>query len=364
MIRPDDPCQHDDTTGLAGAKFIKTMWKRLLKSIVILAVLVLLGYATGNYLLNRYAPKIVAHYKQVLNSKGVSIGKFIQGKISLSFPPGLKVQDVHLDFSLDKKLFADEAFDARFDAANVRLRLVSVLHPAFNFSLNNFNLYFQSAEGEEGKRPFGQFEHANFINHEPIIIKNPEESANELMLQVNRLFRENKTDQRFDFDAEVMLNLDGKSARVRLFTVQENGMTSLKFDIGDVIKAAKIFGVEMVEAEAKVAANYPMRVPLMIKITREARRISEEAKARTVQCLKMRTAMCIGAITSRKNLGRHLPSRSPMPARRSLETPNRNGKWTITTMPWAGNMPKRNCHQAKYSKRCSTHQRWFASPVK
>ncbi len=254
------------------------MLKRLLKLFLILAVLVLLGYAGGNYLLHRYSARIVTHYKRMIRSKGVDINNFKYSRINFTFPPGLTIHQVHLDLSLNKKLYMDKPFKAKFDAASANLKLVSLLHPAFNFSLSDFDLYVESADGLDNQRQFGKFEHAYFKNYTPIAIKDPEMSVKEVLQRVNKLFNENNTETRFDFNGDVLLSMEGKTASVKLYTVQESGMTTLKFNIDDIMKASKIFEVDMVEAEAKVVSDYPMRVPMMIKITRAARRISENAK--------------------------------------------------------------------------------------
>ena len=114
----------------------------------------------------------------------------------------------------------------------------------------------------------------------PLYLKHPEESANEILTEIKTLFNENKTPLDLDIQVDVLLVIDEKEVKVSLYTEHKDGITYIKFNDKDILEASKRFDLDLAEKEAEIISNYPSKVPTMIKITRDAKRLSEFEKGK------------------------------------------------------------------------------------
>ena len=111
-------------------------------------------------------------------------------------------------------------------------------------------------------------------------LKTPEESAREIFNEIRILFKDNKTPMDLVFEVDALLGIDSKEVKDGLFTKREEDVTYLRFDAVDIYKAAHEFDIDLAEEEAEIISNYPSMVPAMIKITRDAKRLSVLEKDR------------------------------------------------------------------------------------
>jgi len=174
-------------------------------------------------------------------------------------------------------MYGRESFKAQFNAKSVAVRFADFNNPSFFFTLKNFSLYIEPDENSP-KKPFGKLKNGYLKSRIPLYLKNPEESAREILSEIKNLFNENKTPIDFEIDVDVLLGIDDKEVKVGLFTQRNDSFTYLKFDDDDILQAAVDYDLDLAEKEAEIISNYPSKVPSMIKITRDAKRLSEIEK--------------------------------------------------------------------------------------
>ncbi|MCK5701388.1 MAG: hypothetical protein KAI29_09555 [Cyclobacteriaceae bacterium] len=248
--------------------------KTLTKTAIFFFVLFLIVYFSANYVLKKLAVKAVAELKPRLEQKGIMIENFNYKNILLNSYNSCAVTEIDLDFHLTKKMYAKESFKARFNANSITVRFADFNNPSFFFTLKDFALFIEPEENST-KKPFGKLENGYLKSRIPLYLKNPEESAREILAEVKTLFRENKTPIDLEITADVLLGIDEKEVKVGLYTERIESWTYLKFDDRDILEAAKEFELDLAEKEAEIIANHPSKVPALIKITRDAKRLSE-----------------------------------------------------------------------------------------
>jgi len=253
--------------------------KRLIKSTIFFAILGVIIYLSANYILKKAAVRVVQELKPRLEQKGIIIREFSYANVRLSSYNSVVINRVDLEFYLKKTMYGKESFDARFDAGSVSVRFADFNNPSFFFTLTDFNLYVESDETNTSK-PFGKLENGHIKSRIPLYLKYPEESAREILTEIRILFKDNQTRLDLDVSTEVLLGIDQKEVKVGLYTERIDTTTYLRFDDQDILKAAESFDLDLTEKEAEIIAQYPSKVPAMIKITRDAKRLSKTEKAK------------------------------------------------------------------------------------
>jgi hypothetical protein len=248
--------------------------KILIKTTIVLLVLLGIVYISANSILKKVAVKVVEELKPKLEQKGIVIENFNYSNVRLNSYNSVAVAQIDLDFYLNKKMYGKESFHAQFDARSITVRFADFNNPSFFFTLKDFSVFIEPDEKTE-KKPFGKLQNGYLTSRIPVYLKNPEESAREILDEIKILFHENKTPLDLEFEVDVLLGIDDKEVKVGLFTDRKDGLTYLKFDDQDILDAAQLFDLDLTEKEAEIIADYPSKVPAMIKITRDAKRYSK-----------------------------------------------------------------------------------------
>jgi len=248
--------------------------KTLIKTALFLLILFCLAYFGANYVLKNITVRAIAELKPRLEQKGINIEKFNYSNVHVNSYNSFSVANIDLDFHLNKKMYGKESFKAKFDAKSITIRFADFNNPSLFFTLKDFSLFVEPDEANEN-RPFGKLENGYLQSRIPIYMKSPEESAREILDAIKTLFLENKTPVDLKMEVDVLLGLDEKEIKVGLFTERIDQWTHIKFEGEEILKAAKEFDLDLSKKESEIIANYPSKVPSMIKITRDAKRISK-----------------------------------------------------------------------------------------
>ncbi len=250
--------------------------KRFIIALVVFLSLSVVAFVGGNYAVEQAADKFIAELKPKLESKGVLIENFSYGDISINSPKSIKIKNVDLNFTLKKEEFGDNSYTANFKASYLIVKLASISDVSGTFAINNFSIYIEP-DDKRVEKPFGKIQNATFRCGIPISLRNPEEDTRTVLREVEKLFDKNSA-QRLELNGNVQLGIAGKEVGIGLTTKQHAGAdsVSLRFNKDDIFAASKEFELELTEKEAEVIANYPSKVPVMLRITREAKHKSHD----------------------------------------------------------------------------------------
>lgn len=245
-----------------------------------IVVIVIVAYFVGGYIA-RYLIKYGLEYiEPELNSYGIVLKHFNYGDVQLRSLKSFSIKSVNVEFDLEKEFYGKKSFSAEFHSGSIIIKLSKFRDPTIKFSLHDFDLYIQPNE-ENPNRPFGKFENAFWEGEAPLRLYNVKESGEIILKKLRTLFNENSIPDDIEFSGDAFLNLDGQNIRVRMFTERKNGRTFLFFNKDDLLAAADNFeDFDLSEQEAQLLSKYPARTLHILKITRDAKRISEKEKSR------------------------------------------------------------------------------------
>ena len=252
--------------------------KTFIKLLVIVLVLFVGIYFGANIILKKVAVTTIEYLQPKLEEKGIHVVRFNYNKIRLASYNQFNISDIDLDFRLNKEMFDKESFSANVKAKTLKVRFADFNRPSLFLEVVDFSLYIEPDE-ESARKPFGRLENAHISSRLPVYLKNPIESAKEALAEVKALFKDSKSPVDATLSTKVFLGLDEKELGVRLFSIRENDTTYLRFDADDILAAAHMMELDMVLAEAEIIARHPGKSPKMIKITRDAKRLSKLEKA-------------------------------------------------------------------------------------
>lgn len=252
--------------------------KRFFKLFLVLIIIAVTCYFSGNYILTRVSHKYVAELKSKLEAKGLFFEELEYRDITIRTLRSISINDVNLNFTLDKEIYGRKSFHSSFQAKTIVINLVSIQEAEITFSLNDFSLHVEPDESTE-RRTFGEFEKAHFSSRIPINLRTPEKSAKEVLLQVEALFQQNKAFG-LSLSGTAKIFVGEERVKLALKTIDKGDSVSLQFDQADILQAAKTFDIELAEKEAEVIANHPSLVPDMMRITGDARQKSRAYRSR------------------------------------------------------------------------------------
>jgi hypothetical protein len=254
--------------------------KRLLYTIALLGGLFAAFYFLGNRLLHHLALKGVERAIPRLAGQGITIDTLGFRRVRMVSWRALAIDDLVLRFRLEREFMGQRSFRSELQAERVIARVSSFRIPSVTGILDEFSLLLEYDDPVRVESsPYGRFEHARFETSTAIDLSDPIESFRRLSADLNTLFRENAVAAPFTLRGTVFFSLAGKSSSARLFTEHRDGLTRLRLEADDLLRAARDFGVELTLAEAELIAGFPAQVPALIKITRDAERRSEHLGA-------------------------------------------------------------------------------------
>jgi hypothetical protein len=248
--------------------------------IVSLALVLIIIYYTGGYIARELLKYGLEYEAPELARQGITIKQFDYGNVRLYSFNSFTVRDVNIKFNLEKEIYGKKSFSAEFFAKSVIVRIANLKDPTIRLTLKDFDLYIQSNE-EKPDRPFGKFENAYWKGEAPIRLFDYRKSGEVIIKKFNTLFRENSIPDPIEFNGVALLNLDGNLIKIRMYTERNDHRTFLIFNEEDILNASKDFSdVDISEEAAKLISKYPARALHIMKITRDARRISENLKSK------------------------------------------------------------------------------------
>ncbi len=256
--------------------------KTLLRITIFFLVVGLVGYFSANYVLKRLTAKAVVQLKPRLEQEGITVERFSYSKVRMNSFNSCAVMDIDLDFRLNKEMYGKRSYFAQFNAKSVTVRFADFDDPSFFFTFKDFSIYIEPDE-DNIKKTIGKLENGYLKSRIPLHLKDPETSAREIFGEVKTLFDESRSSIDLEIKADVLLEIDDKKVSVGMFTERNDDTTSLRFDVADICRAAETFELDLGQEEAEVVSRYPGKAPTLIKISRDAKKLSKAEKLKNKQ---------------------------------------------------------------------------------
>ena len=252
--------------------------KILTRSAIFLLIVFAAIYFGANYTLKKLANRAIAELKPRLEAKGIIVEHFDFHNIRLTSYNSCAVTDVDLKFHLNRQINDQKSFKAEFESNAIVIRFADFENPSLFFTLKDFALLVEP--DDKISKNFAKLEDGLIKTRVPVYMRNPEESAREIIDEVRHLFKENYTNMDLELHVNAMIRLEEKEAMVAMYTEREEGKTLLRLNEKDILAVAKKYELKLSEKEAIIISKFPNKVPALIKLTRDAKRLSEMEKAR------------------------------------------------------------------------------------
>ena len=240
----------------------------------LLAILVLWfsRHSIANTVIDVALGKIASKSKSV----GIELVDITSGEIEIPSPMEAQVQHLKTDFDIGVR--NKDKVRSRFESQNMEVTAAGIFPPMVRVRLQDFSLKFHPEDVPEDF-PFDGFSRGSFLSA-PLPVLDPEQAIRNSLGRLESLFDENQVEADFNFSGYVAVNVGaGKSEEALLYTEKlPNGKRRLRFKVEDLTKLATAGGVRVSDDMLEILSEYPLRAPLMMLISSEAKQAAEKKK--------------------------------------------------------------------------------------
>mgnify|MGYP005848380375 CR=1 FL=1 len=248
--------------------------KKLLKVIVILIVIVAALFWAGSRILEYGAKRSLPVLRSLLNDRGLQVRELDFSKLRFTSYNRLTIFDCQTALAVPG---GEMPIESSFYAGRVDLELTALAKPAVRLSCDQFSIFAERNRDIPGTT-FGRLDHGYWSSGKAIEIRRLGSEVNRYLAQLQQLFNEEFLDTDMRLRAQVTLISRGRQAQAYLYTVQEAQGTRLRFETADIQKAAEIFALDLSPDEVEIIALFPMRAPIIMRLTSDARTTGKNAR--------------------------------------------------------------------------------------
>lgn len=256
----------------------------VLKSIVFFTGLALLLcllvlWIARHSIANAVADQAIAKLANKSKNVGVELIDMKSGEIEIPSPMEARAQHLKTDFDIG--VSNKDKIRSRFESENVEITAAGVFPPMVRVRLQDFSLKFHPEDVPEDF-PFDGFRSGSFLSA-PLPVLDPEQAIRNTLGRLETLFDENEVQADFNFSGYVDVNVGmGKSKDALLYTERlDNGKRRLRFKRDDLQKLAEAGNVRVSDEMLEILSEYPLRAPVMMVISSEAKHSAEQKKKST-----------------------------------------------------------------------------------
>ena len=253
--------------------------KKTFVTLLVVVVVVAAGiYFLSGYVFETAADKFIPQLVPQLEQYGIHVIDYEFSAIKFSTPRTVSVYDTRVTFNLNDAN-QNKAYESYFLAEKLNFTFTNIENPAVLLSCEQINLYVDRSADIPGTS-FGRFDNGYVKLHDPITLSDPQTGLKKLFKNVSDLFDEKQISPNISLNAQVTFKVEDKKSQAYLYTVQQEGKTSFRFEQDDIRNMADIFELELSDEEVAIIAQYPLRAPLIMRITSDAKETSRNAHQR------------------------------------------------------------------------------------
>jgi len=246
--------------------------KRVIRIVLVIVGIFFVVGLFANTALRWAAAKAIGKIPPMMEPHGVNVEHVYFNRARMEGLSRCVLTDLR---TLVKMRDAAGTLKATFQAGVLEVDILNFKEKEILFRLKKFNLTFQ--ETKEGQQlPFTQLENATWERKIPVAVGDLPAAVKDILANADMLFEHNRVGRPFHFEGDVVIKIDGKSARARLYSLEKDGYTTLRFDAADIHAAAKTLDVPLVPAEIQIVSDYPLRALDLMEITHAARETARD----------------------------------------------------------------------------------------
>lgn len=247
--------------------------RRLIKVVTLLALCWLAVWGVVSLTAPAVVDKIVARVLQQIQGGRLAVDSLSHGKVQVS-PSllGLSFEDVSAAFDLAP---TDEIqLSSTFVANRTEIRLSGPLSLRGDLDLADFEVVFHETDRPQ-RLPFDRLTNG-FLHIEGLPLLAPRQAVLEVLDGLEDLFIDNALVGNFEFSGDVLIRIRDVTFPARLYTERQGELFRLRFNRSDLEAMVETAGVDLSPEQIEIVSLYPIRVPFLIDVTRQARRLSSD----------------------------------------------------------------------------------------
>lgn len=243
-------------------------------------ILILAGvlYFGSSFVFNAAADKVAPRFLPQLAERGIQIDRYEYSSIKWTPPRTITIHDLQTSFALGLPN-QEKKYESVFYAEQVNFHITNLRDPAAYVSCDNFQLYVDRSAEIPGTS-FGRFDHGFVTLRDPIRLADPRSGVKNMLQKLSDIFDEKEVDPNVIVRALVTLKVRDKEAQAYLYTVRDGDSAYLRFEEKDIRNMADTFDLELSDEEVSIIAQYPVRAPIVMRITSDAKDTSGDAHRR------------------------------------------------------------------------------------
>lgn len=246
--------------------------RRLLGLLLVLSACWLGLWGIASMAAPQVADKILAYAISRVQPLGVAVDSISYQKIQVS-PTLLGTTANGVSAAFDLAPTDDFKLSSTFKAREISMRLANPLQMRVNLTMEDFEVSFHAADRPR-RLPFDRLTNAN-LHIEELPLLSPRAAAVEIYEGLEELFFENALVGNFEFRGDVVMKIHDQTFPALLYTERRGDQFRLRFSREDVQTLVDAADVNLSDEQIDIISLYPLRVPFMIEITREARTLSK-----------------------------------------------------------------------------------------
>lgn len=254
------------------------MKKALVIFLIVIFTLLIAFYLGSSFIFDAAVDKVAPRLLSQLAERGINISHYEYASIKMLPPKTITMQQFSTAFELALPK-QNQKYAAAFYAEKVNFHIVHLKDPAVIISCDNFQLYVDRSQDFPGTS-FGRFDHGFISLRDPIRLSDARTGLKNILQKISDIFNEKTVDANVIVRAQVTLKVRDKEAQAYLYTVHDERGAALRFEEKDIRTMADTFELELSNEEVAIIAHYPMRAPLIMRITSDAKESSRQARRR------------------------------------------------------------------------------------
>jgi hypothetical protein len=246
---------------------------RLLILLLLVGSLWALVWSLASALVPRFAREAIPTLQARLEPIGIGLGDVAYAGIRISpWLNGLVLSD--LQAQLDLKPRDRIQLRSQLDIARLEVRLTDPF--SLRGAVRATGLEVRLDPSDRSPRlPFDRLANARLTIGD-LPLGDPRQSASAVREKLQALFSENVAIGEVEFSGEVILEIGGVAQVANLYTERVGETFKLRFREDDIRAIAEAKGMDLVPEQIEIVSLYPLRAPVILALTDQARALSTE----------------------------------------------------------------------------------------
>lgn len=168
----------------------------------------------------------------------------------------------------------DVTLSSTFEAQKISVRLARPTHLRGDLTIENFEISFHETDRPQ-RLFFDRLTHAH-VHIEDLPLLSPRSAMLEIFTGLEELFFKNTLVGNFEFRGEAVIRVHDLAIPAELYTERQGEHSRLRFRQADIESLAAAAEVDLSAQQLEILSLFPLRVPSLIEITRQARSLSTQ----------------------------------------------------------------------------------------